>query len=118
DGSVSVTSSDTTNGVTPAQRKEAVSQLTAAGYDESAIHFPQNKPKDPMYVPKGDRNFPGASSGSHGEGRGAQAGAVHDNPATRQWSSSGASHGGAACDGCEGIQRSNGIKNETGFQSQ
>jgi RHS repeat-associated protein len=77
-----------------------------------------DEPHNQGYIPRELRDLPGADTGSHGEARGVQAGRVYGTPARRQWSSSEAGHGGAACGGCEAIQQEFGVRNETGFQSQ
>ena len=71
------------------------------------------------YVPPAERPLadPSATTAHHGEPRGVQAGDASGSPVVRQWSSSEASHGGAACAGCESTQASRGIQNETGYQS-
>jgi hypothetical protein len=103
-----VTNSDATR---PVQRTVAREQLG----DDVLI---PDEPGNEGYIPKEDRNLPDAPSGSHGEGKGIQAGEEYNSPARRQWSSSTANHGGAACPDCEAMQQEYGVENETGFQSQ
>jgi hypothetical protein len=110
DERVVVTNSDASR---PSQRTEARNQLG----DNVLIPDERN---NPGYLPPNQRALadPTATTPTHGEGKGIQAGDSYGSPVVRQWSSSGASHGGAACAGCESTQRSRGIVNETGYQSQ
>jgi hypothetical protein len=79
--------------------------------------IPDDRKSPATYIPKSNRDLPG-DAGNHGEARGVQAGKTYNDPAARQWSSSGAQHGGAACSDCEPMQKKNNVQNETGSQSQ
>jgi RHS repeat-associated protein len=54
--------------------------------------------------------------GHHGEQRGMAHGINTGNPVVRQWSSSGAGHGGKACTNCAAAQKTHGVDNPTGAQ--
>ncbi|MGB8294210.1 MAG: RHS repeat-associated core domain-containing protein [Polyangia bacterium] len=110
DGRLVVTNSD---GTRPAQRDKARELL---GKD---VLIP-DEPGNPGYIRPEARPLadPKATTPTHGESRGIQAGDQYGSPVTRQWSASDASHGGAACSGCESSQASHNVANETGTQSQ
>lgn len=110
DGRIVVTNS---NGVRPAQREAA---RDIFGPD---VLF-TNERGSPDYVRPVNRPLddPNATTAWHGEPQGIQAGNEYGSPAERQWSSSDANHGGAACEGCEQTQREHGVGNGTGFQSR
>jgi hypothetical protein len=82
-------------------------------------------PKDPDHIVGGApplQNAPNPDRSGDAEQKGIQTtqdpNYTNSGDATRQWSSGGASHGGAACEDCEAAQNQNGVVNETGFQSQ
>jgi RHS repeat-associated protein len=110
DGRLVLTNSD---GTRPAQR-EAARTLLGDG-----LLIP-DEPGNPGYLKPADRPLadPSATTPTHGEPRGMQAGDQYGSPADTQWSGSSAEHGGAACSGCEASQQDRGVKNGTGFQSQ
>jgi RHS repeat-associated protein len=118
DGRIVLTSSHE-NGVTPAQREVARQELAPHGYGDGDILCP-NERGNPAYVPRDERNLqqtPDPGSANHAEQKGIQVGEQQGSPAVRQWSSSGAEHGGAACPGCEQAQQGHGVRNETGTQA-
>jgi RHS repeat-associated protein len=123
DGRIVITGSEDQHQVSPAQKREAIAQLTAAGFDEDDIMFPNNRRRsEDDYIPPDERRLPdGPNPDRNGdaEQRGIQAGRVYGSPATRQWASSGAGHGGAACEDCETAQQAQDppVQNETGYQS-
>jgi RHS repeat-associated protein len=108
-GTLVVTNSD---GMRPSMREKAREVLGPN------VVIPDER-GSPNYIPPANRGLadPQATTPLHGEGRGMQAGDQMGSPAARQWSSSDANHGGAACPGCEASQARRGVANETGFQS-
>jgi hypothetical protein len=55
-------------------------------------------------------------TGHHAEQRGIAHGENLKDRVVRQWSSSGAKHGGKSCTGCTGKQQAHGVDNRTGQQ--
>jgi RHS repeat-associated protein len=124
-GTLIVTNSDS---VKPKMREAAEGMQQPGGPLEGRdVRTNGNTRGHPDNIPPAERNLPNAPNpdrASDGEQRGVQAANVYNGRGdenggvTRQWSSGGAEHGGAACRDCETVQRQNGITNETGYQSQ
>ncbi len=122
DGTLIFTSSDN---IRKDQRK-LIQQMQQPGgpLEGQRVRVPDD-PKDPDHIVGGApplQNAPNPDRSGDAEQKGIQTtqdpNYTNSGDATRQWSSGGASHGGAACDDCEAAQNQNGVVNETGFQSQ
>ncbi|WP_394827593.1 polymorphic toxin-type HINT domain-containing protein [Pendulispora albinea] len=134
DGSLLLTTSGKQSGTSPAQRQALREALRRAGYREDVIankvliadergNLAYLGARDPGRIykagPDGVASEFGrpTDSGHHGEGKGIWGALQHGSMPTKQWSSSGAGHNGAACRDCQRLQEQYGIENPTGKQS-